>query len=364
MNHPSVKANLDISHLVLARISRPSTIEKLRGKIGSRAHFRLRRQGPRRPPARPGGGRFPALSRRDQGDSAKTTLTISIELEYSPEPDRIVDWVKEAYDSTSRLMRAAGLRRVRGRSLVGCPVVILALVAVVGWPLAATVRRGDESPRSPPVSSPPRDRADEPSPARSSDRSAWRSRRLGWSWRPRRSACPIGIALAFVLFRTDIWGRRGMLGVVALAAFVPMPLIATAWMGALGNAGRSQALGLGVWLSKGGRARRSFTRWDLCRGSWHRRRRAPGGRARSRRIGKAGPLALAGGPPQVTLRRSLGAIAAASAGGAGPDGWRYVGDGPVLGPDVCRGVVHPVPVRQRPEGVGRGAAAPWSPSGP
>ncbi len=36
--------------------------------------------------------------------------TISIELEYSPEPDRIVDWVREAYDATAALMRAAGLR--------------------------------------------------------------------------------------------------------------------------------------------------------------------------------------------------------------------------------------------------------------
>jgi sugar phosphate isomerase/epimerase len=36
--------------------------------------------------------------------------TISIELEYSPEPDKIEDWVREAYESTARLMRAAGLR--------------------------------------------------------------------------------------------------------------------------------------------------------------------------------------------------------------------------------------------------------------
>ena len=36
--------------------------------------------------------------------------TISIELEYSPEPDKIVDWVREAYQSTSALMREAGLR--------------------------------------------------------------------------------------------------------------------------------------------------------------------------------------------------------------------------------------------------------------
>jgi len=36
--------------------------------------------------------------------------TISIELEYSPEPDKIVEWVREAYDATSALMKAARLR--------------------------------------------------------------------------------------------------------------------------------------------------------------------------------------------------------------------------------------------------------------
>jgi hypothetical protein len=35
---------------------------------------------------------------------------VSIELEYSPEPDKIADWVREAYASTDKLMRAAGLR--------------------------------------------------------------------------------------------------------------------------------------------------------------------------------------------------------------------------------------------------------------
>ena len=36
--------------------------------------------------------------------------TVSIELEYSPEPAKIADWVREAYTATDRLMQAAGLR--------------------------------------------------------------------------------------------------------------------------------------------------------------------------------------------------------------------------------------------------------------
>ncbi|MBT7918814.1 MAG: sugar phosphate isomerase/epimerase, partial [Planctomycetaceae bacterium] len=36
--------------------------------------------------------------------------TVSIELEYSPEPDQIVQWVTEAYQATAQLMADAGLR--------------------------------------------------------------------------------------------------------------------------------------------------------------------------------------------------------------------------------------------------------------
>jgi sugar phosphate isomerase/epimerase len=36
--------------------------------------------------------------------------SISIELEYSPEPAKIVEWVEEAYQETDRRMREVGLR--------------------------------------------------------------------------------------------------------------------------------------------------------------------------------------------------------------------------------------------------------------
>ena len=35
---------------------------------------------------------------------------MSIELEYSPEPSKIAEWVEEAYTATDRLMREHGLR--------------------------------------------------------------------------------------------------------------------------------------------------------------------------------------------------------------------------------------------------------------
>lgn len=55
-------------------------------------------------------------------------------------------------------------------------------------------------------------------------------------------ALPIGLALAWLLFRTDLWGRRGLLGLFGLALFVPLPLHAIAWLGSFGNQGRAQAI--------------------------------------------------------------------------------------------------------------------------
>jgi iron(III) transport system permease protein len=59
---------------------------------------------------------------------------------------------------------------------------------------------------------------------------------------------PSGALLALVLFRTDVLGRGLLLAVIALAAFVPLPLHATAWLGAMGNVGRVQFLGMGPLL--------------------------------------------------------------------------------------------------------------------
>jgi iron(III) transport system permease protein len=56
-------------------------------------------------------------------------------------------------------------------------------------------------------------------------------------------ALPTGVLLALFLFRTNLWGRDALLALVLLALFVPLPLHATAWLGAIGNVGRSQAIG-------------------------------------------------------------------------------------------------------------------------
>src|SRR5437762_4361275 len=107
VNHPAVRANIDISHLHLSRTP-PEALRQLRGKAihvhlsdcDGKVHGDL-------PPGR-GVVEFGPYLReiKDLGiDGA-----VSIELEYSPEPDKIADWVREAYQATDRLMRAAGLR--------------------------------------------------------------------------------------------------------------------------------------------------------------------------------------------------------------------------------------------------------------
>jgi len=105
VDHPAAKANVDISHLALAGDA-ANAIAKLAGRI---AHVHLSDcNGKVHGDLPPGRGTvdFPPYLKAlgDAGFSG----TVSIELEYSPEPDKIVDWVREAYQSTDRLMR--GLR--------------------------------------------------------------------------------------------------------------------------------------------------------------------------------------------------------------------------------------------------------------
>jgi sugar phosphate isomerase/epimerase len=108
VNHPAVKANLDISHLALAR-QPAERVKELRGRVAhvhisdcdGKVHGDL-------PPGR-GVVDFPPYLRAIK-DLGIDTAAVSVELEYSPEPDRIVEWVREAYESTAALMRAAGLR--------------------------------------------------------------------------------------------------------------------------------------------------------------------------------------------------------------------------------------------------------------
>lgn len=109
--HPRVRANIDISHLVLSDSS-PADVRKLKGRAvhvhlsdcDGKVHGDL-------PPGR-GVVKFApylqAIKELNIPDGV-----ISIELEYAPDPKKIVAWVEEAYRETARLMAMVDLRPAR-----------------------------------------------------------------------------------------------------------------------------------------------------------------------------------------------------------------------------------------------------------
>jgi sugar phosphate isomerase/epimerase len=106
-DHPRIRANIDISHLVLSDTS-PAELKKLKGKAihvhlsdcDGKVHGDL-------PPGR-GVVKFEPYLQAIKELNIKGV--VSIELEYSPDPKRIVEWVEEAYTGTARLMDLVGLR--------------------------------------------------------------------------------------------------------------------------------------------------------------------------------------------------------------------------------------------------------------
>lgn len=107
VDSPAVFANIDISHVVLSG-DRPESLRKLRG-LAHHVHI-SDCDGAVHGDLPPGRGIVDFASYLRELRLLKIDGTISIELEYSPEPDKIVDWVREAYEATSKLMAEAGLR--------------------------------------------------------------------------------------------------------------------------------------------------------------------------------------------------------------------------------------------------------------
>ena len=104
---PAVKANIDISHMLLSD-SKPEELASLRGRAGhvhiSDCDGKVHGDFP------PGDGvvDFPPYLQAIKDldfDGA-----ISLELEYSPEPEKIVEWVTKAYDATDKPMQEIELR--------------------------------------------------------------------------------------------------------------------------------------------------------------------------------------------------------------------------------------------------------------
>jgi D-psicose/D-tagatose/L-ribulose 3-epimerase len=105
---PAVKANLDVSHLALANTP-AEAIAEMEGRI---AHIHFSDcDGKVHGDLPPGRGVVDFLPYLKAIKQTGFDGTLSIELEYSPEPEKIVEWVTEAYTQTDRLMREAGIAR-------------------------------------------------------------------------------------------------------------------------------------------------------------------------------------------------------------------------------------------------------------
>jgi D-psicose/D-tagatose/L-ribulose 3-epimerase len=107
VNHPAVRANIDVSHLQLARVP----AEELRRLKGKAIHVHISDcDGEVHGDLPPGRGVVDFGPYLREIKALGIDGAVSIELEYSPEPAKIAEWVKEAYVTTDRLMKEAGLR--------------------------------------------------------------------------------------------------------------------------------------------------------------------------------------------------------------------------------------------------------------
>lgn len=104
---PNVKANIDISHLVLADSS-PKELALLKGKA---AHVHISDcDGKVHGDLPPGRGVVKFVPYLQAIKELGFDGSVSLELEYSPDPSKIVEWVEEAYNATNHLMQQVNLR--------------------------------------------------------------------------------------------------------------------------------------------------------------------------------------------------------------------------------------------------------------
>ena len=107
VDHPSVKANADISHLHLSGASF-ADVALLAGRIG---HVHLSDcDGNSHGDLPPGRGVTPIREYLQAVVDAGFAGTVSLELEFSPNPEQMVEWVEEAYRETAKIMAAIGVR--------------------------------------------------------------------------------------------------------------------------------------------------------------------------------------------------------------------------------------------------------------
>jgi sugar phosphate isomerase/epimerase len=107
VGRPACRANIDVSHLCLSKV-RPEELRRLKGKA---IHVHISDcDGKKHGDLPPGRGVVDFIPYLKEIKALGIDGSVSIELEYSPEPDKIEAWVAEAYQATDRLMQQVGLR--------------------------------------------------------------------------------------------------------------------------------------------------------------------------------------------------------------------------------------------------------------
>ncbi len=107
VDRPNFRANADISHLHLADASF-ADVKELTGLIG---HIHLSDcDGETHGDLPAGRGKTPIKEYLQAIVETGYEGTVSIELEYSPDPDAIVEWATEAYRETAKIMSEIGVR--------------------------------------------------------------------------------------------------------------------------------------------------------------------------------------------------------------------------------------------------------------
>lgn len=107
VNHKAVKANADVSHLHLIRLP-PQELKKLQGQV-SHVHF-SDNNGKVHGDLPPGKGNAPLKQYLAVLKEMGFNGSVTIELEFCPEPHKIVEWVTEAYSVTAAMMKELGIR--------------------------------------------------------------------------------------------------------------------------------------------------------------------------------------------------------------------------------------------------------------
>ncbi len=107
VGHPALCANIDVSHLCLSRVP-PAELRRLKGRA---VHVHISDcDGRKHGDLPPGRGVVEFAPYLLEIQALGIEGSISLELEYSPQPDQIEAWVAEAYRETDKLMQAIGLR--------------------------------------------------------------------------------------------------------------------------------------------------------------------------------------------------------------------------------------------------------------